>query len=294
MLGAALVVLVMVVAVTRVRAVQEWYHSITVQGRVTMWLLDDHARVDGLLLDEGSQIRVSPRLAEAMLSHARVGDTVSVVGRGGRRSSFGRVVHARTLTTNGQTLIAFDEPHHGPRYGPLVPGGAHRPGRSEEPFPPRPPGDGGRGHIPPPPPGSADDDSVAPPSRRDPVDAPPQPPASGAAADPGTANPPNPPATAPAPGSPDAPPPPIANAHRITARGQVRAFLVGERGEVVGLVLDTGEQVHVAPRVGEGLASGSTAPHTDVVLEGDAVQSERGTVVRARQITVGAKTWIVQ
>jgi hypothetical protein len=63
---------------------------------------------------------------------------------------------------------------------------------------------------------------------------------------------------------------------------------------VVGLALDTGEQVHVAPRIGEGLASGSAAPHPEVVLEGDAVQSELGTIVRARQITVGARTWIVQ
>jgi hypothetical protein len=52
--------------------------------------------------------------------------------------------------------------------------------------------------------------------------------------------------------------------------------------------------VHVAPRIGEGLASGATPAHPDVVLEGDAVQSERGTVVRAKQITVGAQTWIVQ
>jgi hypothetical protein len=80
----------------------------------------------------------------------------------------------------------------------------------------------------------------------------------------------------------------------VTARGKAQAFLVGERGEVTGLALDSGEQVHFGPRIGELLVSGSTAAHPDVVVEGDAVKSDQGTVMRATQITLGAQTLIAQ
>jgi hypothetical protein len=79
----------------------------------------------------------------------------------------------------------------------------------------------------------------------------------------------------------------------VTARGTVQAFLVGERGEVVGLALDTGEQVRFAPRVGQALTARPMDAHPAVVVEGEAVQTERGTVIRPAQITVGAQTLIV-
>jgi hypothetical protein len=80
----------------------------------------------------------------------------------------------------------------------------------------------------------------------------------------------------------------------VTARGNVQAFLVGERGEIVGLALDTGEQVRIAPPVREPLTASSTNPHPDVVVVGAAVQGEQGTIIRATQITIGAQTMIVE
>jgi hypothetical protein len=281
MLGAALVVIVMLAAVTRTRAVQEWYHTVTVQGHVTMLLLDEQARVDGLLLDGGSQIRLSPRMAEAVIARMKTGDTVSVVGRGGRTSSFGRAVHARELTINGQTLTAFDEPHHGPPPGP---GGPHGPQRGNA--PPPPPRDAGRGQVPPPPP---------PPGAAD--TAPPLPSGPGVAGPDATKAPAPPTALlGPTLTRPDAPPPPLPpdpESHRVTARGKVQAFLVGERGEVTGLALGTGEQVHFGPRIGEVLTAQSTDAHPDSVVEGDAMRSDYGTIVRPTRLTVGARTLIV-
>lgn len=285
MLGAGLVVLLMLVTVARARAVQDWYHSVTVQGRVTMWLLDDRAKVNGLLLDGGSQVRLSPRLAEAVVARAHTGDTVAVVGRGGSRSSFGQVVHPGTLTINGQTFTVFNEPHPGPRPDQQPgPRGPHGPGRGDAP----PPHEAGRGQVPPPPPPADADASIAPPA-----------PAEGRNAGPDPAAPPVSPDGARGPVAPDAPPPPPpppppAGANRVTVHGKVQTFLVGERGEVVGLALDSGEQVRVAPPVGEQLTGGSIGSHPDVVVEGDAVQGEQGTIIRATQVSIGTRTLIVQ
>jgi hypothetical protein len=42
------------------------------------------------------------------------------------------------------------------------------------------------------------------------------------------------------------------------------------------------------------LTVASKVPHPDVVVEGDAVRSDQGTVVRATQVTLGAQTVITQ
>lgn len=283
MLGAAVIVAVMLIAVTRARAVQEWYQTVTVHGRVTLFLLDDQARVEGLLLDEGSQVHFDPGMAAVIIDRVTTGDALSVVGRGGRSSSFGRVVHATELTINGQTLATtYDGPRHGPPPEPRGSRGPHGPQRGNAPPPP----DGGRGaqFPPPPPPLESGYAAIAPP------------PAAGVSRQ-GAPYPP-PPATAVvgAP-RPDAPPPPIPPApqvNRLTIRAKVQNFLVGDRGELIGLALDNGDQVHFAPRVGEALTAQTPGAHPDVVVEGDAVRGDHGTMVRPTRLTVGTRTLIVR
>jgi hypothetical protein len=275
-LGSAVVAIALLATATRIRAVQDWYNTVTVQGRVTMFLLNERAAVDGLLLNGGSQIRFGPGMAEALVGRAKVGDTVSVVGPAGQTSSYGRVVHARELTINGQTLTALDEPRPGPRGGPDGPRGR---GRGNAPPPPAP--EAGRGPMPPPPPVDGPDAPPPPPPRADAGPA-------GAPAAPGP--------LAEGPGGPGrpGPPPPPPDTYSSTARGKVQAFLVGERGELIGLALDTGAQVRFPPRVGEALTAQTITGHPDVVIVGEATRSDYGTVFHPRQLSVGARTMILQ
>jgi hypothetical protein len=63
--GAAVIALALAATVAHTRAVQEWYDTVTVQGKMTAYLLDDRAAINGLLLDGGQQVRLNPRLRAA-------------------------------------------------------------------------------------------------------------------------------------------------------------------------------------------------------------------------------------
>ncbi|MES0874278.1 hypothetical protein [Sinimarinibacterium thermocellulolyticum] len=52
----------------------------TFTGTVKQYLLNPHGEVDGLLLDDGSQVKFPPHLGEELAATARPGDTVSVQG----------------------------------------------------------------------------------------------------------------------------------------------------------------------------------------------------------------------
>jgi hypothetical protein len=101
---------------------------------------------------------------------------------------------------------------------------------------------------------------------------------------------------APVPGNQPAPPnaPPSAPAEPTTLHGTVSRFLVGPGGEVRGLVLNTGEQVHFSPRVGETLAAQKGAAHPEVTVMGEVVRSDYGIILRAAQLTVGSQTILVR
>ena len=148
-LGTAAVAAVLSVAVARTRAVQEWYRTVDVRGKMTAYLLDDRAAVTGLLLDGGQQIRTGPRLGSAIASRVKKGDLVSVVGRGGRATSFGQSIDGHAITINGQTVTLASEPE-GPDGGPSGPGRrgrANRPGVALD-RGAGPPAPDGRGHMP--------------------------------------------------------------------------------------------------------------------------------------------------
>jgi hypothetical protein len=187
--GAAVIVVALGVTIARTPAVQAWYDTVTVQGKVAAYLLDDRAAVDGLLLDGGQQIRLRSRLSEAIASRVKKGDLVSVVGRGGHATSFGRLVDAQAITINGQTITLASEPDGpggGPRgrkgRGPADGPGGPRDGRGRPPAPdgpeamnapppPRPdaevrPGPGPR-EVPPPPPAPSEQDTPHLASRAD-------------------------------------------------------------------------------------------------------------------------------
>jgi hypothetical protein len=298
-LGVAIVGVALVGTAARTRAVQEWYDTVTVQGTVTSYLLDDRAEVEGLLLDNGQQVRVGRRLGAVVASRIKKGDAVSAVGHGGRKSAFGRLVNAESVTVNGQTLTLVGEPEG--RGGPRGRGGR---GREDGPGP-----RGSRGAPPPPPPGRGGADAPSP-AGHGPSDAPPPPPRPGADPQPAPGAPAAPPVQPPPPAqgaepavAPPPPPPdgdpaagpegPGPAAAAVTVKGAVAAYLVGGAGEVVGLALTTGEQVRFPPRVGERLMQ-SAGSHPEVSVTGEVVRSDYGIIVRPAQLTVGSQTLLLR
>jgi hypothetical protein len=271
--SAVAVTLATVVAGARTRAVQEWYDRVTVEGKVTAYLLDERAAVTGILLDGRQQIRLNPRLGDAIASRVKKGDTVSVIGRGGHATTLGRLVEARAITVNGQTVTLAGEAEapRGPRgRGGRGPTGGPEGSRDRRGGPPAPAGPG-RGDAPPPPPL----------------------PDRGALADPGSRELPSPPPEqGNQPGPPDAPP--AAAAPPTTVHGTVSTFLIGPKGELRGLVLNTGEQVHFSPRVGEALGAQKSEAHPEVTVVGQVVRSDYGIIVRADQLTLGSQTILVR
>jgi hypothetical protein len=267
---AAVVAIALGATLTRTRAVQEWYETVHADGKIAAYLLDDRAAVTGLLLDGGQQIRTGPRLGEAIASRVKKGDVVSVVGRGGRATSFGQYIDAHAVTINGQT-VTFAGESEGPRGEPRHPGrgglattpAGARDGRGGRPAP------AGRESMPGAPPRPESDARFGP----DPRDAP-LPPERGDQAGP--------------------PEPRPASARPQTVHGTLNTFLVGPRGEVRGLILATGEQVRFPPRVGETVAAQTGALHPEVTVLGEVVRSEYGIIVRAAQLTVGSNTLIVR
>lgn len=74
------------------------------------------------------------------------------------------------------------------------------------------------------------------------------------------------------------------------ATGTIKAHLVNGRGDVNGLILSSGEQVLFSPKVGALVIAAEQQSDTPVNVEGAGVRTERGTVIRPSQITIGAQT----
>lgn len=72
--------------------------SVVAQGRVKAQLYNDRDEVDGVLLDDGSQIRLHPRDAARVAAQLMPGQMVYARGFG-RDSAIGKVVAARQLGT---------------------------------------------------------------------------------------------------------------------------------------------------------------------------------------------------
>jgi len=106
--------------------------SATIKSQVTAYLLDDRGAVNGLLLTSGDQLHFSPQTGEAVAAQIKVGDEVTVTGRAGSKSNYGREVRVEQISANGHTIIEAEsgpkhphEPHD--RRVPKSPGDRHAP-----------------------------------------------------------------------------------------------------------------------------------------------------------------------
>lgn len=71
--------------------------------------------------------------------------------------------------------------------------------------------------------------------------------------------------------------------------GAIQVHLVNRRGDVDGLILTGGEQLHLDPQIGELVVSAEQTG-TQVSVEGMGLRSERGVVIHAETMTIGNQT----
>jgi len=101
-------------------------HNTTLRSEATAYLLDDRGAVNGLLLASGDQLHFSPQTGEAVAAQIKVGDEVTVIGRAGSKSNYGRAVRVEQISANGRTIVEADS-------GPPRP---HEPRDKRRPKPP--------------------------------------------------------------------------------------------------------------------------------------------------------------
>lgn len=107
------------------------------------------------------------------------------------------------------------------------------------------------------------------------------------------ATPNTPPGASPAPRADD--PAPGANLiENVTVSGAADTYLVGGRGEVVGIILSSGEQFHLPPQVRDEIISANHnlfPKNAQWSVTGDAVRTTHGTSIRPRALSIGDLTY---
>lgn len=79
--------------------------SATVKSQVAAYLLDDRGEVSGLLLTSSDQLHFSSQTGEAVAAQIKIGDEVTVTGRAGTKSNYGREIRVEQILANGHTII---------------------------------------------------------------------------------------------------------------------------------------------------------------------------------------------
>lgn len=171
------------------------------KGRVAAYSLTPRGDVDGVILDDGTQVLLPPHLGTQLVFAVKPGDAVSVHGLHARAIP---VVQAMQVTNDASGQSVTDD-------GP----------------PPAPPG-------------------------------------------------------------PPGPPGPRQAGRALEAQGEVKAPLYGRGGEINGVLLTDGTQIHLPPREAQRLAA-ELAPGQTVVVRGIGMDSALGRVIAARAIGPSAE-----
>lgn len=88
-----------------------------VEGIVVQYLMNHFGEVDGLLLNDGTQVHFPPHMAKGLVGTVKPDDSVSIQGY---RSFDGPVVRAYTIT-NSQTGLSVSEREPGLLDRPIIP-----------------------------------------------------------------------------------------------------------------------------------------------------------------------------
>ncbi|MCG6135791.1 MAG: hypothetical protein MET45_14230 [Nostoc sp. LLA-1] len=81
-------------------------------GNVESYLLNKEGLIDGLLLNDGKQIKFASHMSEQLETAIQPGDTVEVVGKFGTPSNYGQEIDARLITNkqNNKTVARKPKP----------------------------------------------------------------------------------------------------------------------------------------------------------------------------------------
>ncbi|MEH1951979.1 MAG: hypothetical protein V7K77_34250 [Nostoc sp.] len=79
----------------------------TFTGEVKQYLLNPEGKVDGLLLNNGLQVKFPPQMADSLVGIITPNTKVSIFGNSGFSTRFGQEVRAKSITNSqtGQTLV---------------------------------------------------------------------------------------------------------------------------------------------------------------------------------------------
>ena len=76
----------------------------------------------------------------------------------------------------------------------------------------------------------------------------------------------------------------------VKVSGTVKTHLVNGHGDVHGLILGSGEQIRVGPKVGQMVVAAEQGGSNTLNIEGTVIRTERGVVIRPKYISVGNQT----
>lgn len=76
----------------------------SVTGNIAAFILNAEGKVDGAILDTGDQVHFGAETGAIVTQQTKVGDALTVTGRAGYKSDYGREFHAETLQINGNTI----------------------------------------------------------------------------------------------------------------------------------------------------------------------------------------------
>jgi hypothetical protein len=93
-------------------------YSMRFSGKVESYLLNPEGLVDGLMLNNGLQVKFPPHLANSLIATVQLGDSVTVAGNPGIPSNIGQEIHAFTITNTRTQRTVVNQP---PPYPPPPP-----------------------------------------------------------------------------------------------------------------------------------------------------------------------------
>ncbi len=82
----------------------------SVTGVVKQYLLTPVGDVEGLELQDGTDVRFPPHMGAALAGIVKPGDRINVVGFVGPQTSYGRAIRALTITNTGTNQSVVDQP----------------------------------------------------------------------------------------------------------------------------------------------------------------------------------------
>jgi len=91
----------------------------TIKGKVAQYTLTPRADVDGFILDDGTEVHVSPRLSTQLVFAVRPGDAVTIHGLRAKAVPMVAAMSVTNDATNATVVSSGERHEHGPAASPV-------------------------------------------------------------------------------------------------------------------------------------------------------------------------------